>query len=128
MERDEKEAGERALLNFGHTAGHAIEKLHNFTGISHGEAVGIGMVMISKAGESAGITEPGTAEKITAVLKKYNLKTDDENSLSDIISAMAFDKKSTDSGINFIMLSKIGSSFIKPVATADIKKLFGVEA
>lgn len=48
MERDEKEAGERALLNFGHTAGHAIEKLHNFTGISHGEAVGIGMVMISK--------------------------------------------------------------------------------
>lgn len=128
VERDEKEAGERALLNFGHTAGHAIEKLHNFTGISHGEAVGIGMVMISKAGESAGITEPGTAEKITAVLKKYNLKTDDENSLSDIISAMAFDKKSTDSGINFIMLSKIGSSFIKPVATADIKKLFGVES
>ena len=128
VERDEKEAGERALLNFGHTAGHAIEKLHNFMGISHGEAVGIGMVMISKAGESAGITEPGTAEKITAVLKKYNLKTEDENSLSDIISAMAFDKKSTDSGINFIMLSKIGSSFIKPVATADIKKLFGVEA
>ena len=128
VERDEKEAGERALLNFGHTAGHAIEKLHNFTGISHGEAVGIGMVMISKAGESAGITEPGTAEKITAVLKKYNLKTEDENSLSDIISAMAFDKKSTDAGINFIMLSKIGSSFIKPVATADIKKLFGVEA
>lgn len=41
---------------------------------------------------------------------------------------MAFDKKSTDSGINFIVLSKIGSSFIKPVATADIKKLFGVEA
>lgn len=74
MERDEKEAGERALLNFGHTAGHAIEKLHNFTGISHGEAVGIGMVMISKAGESAGITEPGTAEKITAVLKNTILK------------------------------------------------------
>lgn len=62
------------------------------------------------------------------MLKKYNLKTEDENSLSDIISAMAFDKKSTDAGINFIMLSKIGSSFIKPVATADIKKLFGVEA
>ncbi len=126
VERDEKEAGERALLNFGHTAGHAIEKLHNFAGVSHGEAVGIGMVMISRAGEAAGITEPGTADKIAAVLKKYNLKTEDENSLSDIISAMAFDKKSTSAGINFIMLSKIGSSFIKPVATADVKELFGL--
>ncbi len=126
VERDEKEAGERALLNFGHTAGHAIEKLHNFTGVSHGEAVGIGMVMISRAGEAAGITEPGTADKIAAVLKKYDLKTEDENSPSDIVSAMAFDKKSTSAGINFIMLSKIGSSFIKPVATADIKKLFGL--
>ncbi len=126
VERDEKEAGERALLNFGHTAGHAIEKLHNFTGVSHGEAVGIGMVMISRAGEAAGITEPGTADKIAAVLKKYDLKTEDENSPSDIVSAMAFDKKSPSAGINFIMLSKIGSSFIKPVATADIKKLFGL--
>ncbi len=126
VERDEKEAGERALLNFGHTAGHAIEKLHNFTGVSHGEAVGIGMVMISRASEAAGITEPGTADKIAAVLKKYDLKTEDENSPSDIVSAMAFDKKSTSAGINFIMLSKIGSSFIKPVATADIKKLFGL--
>ncbi len=126
VERDEKEAGERALLNFGHTAGHAIEKLHNFTGVSHGEAVGIGMVMISRAGEAAGITEPGTADKIAAVLKKYDLKTENENSPSDIVSAMAFDKKSTSAGINFIMLSKIGSSFIKPVATADIKKLFGL--
>ncbi len=51
VERDEKEQGERALLNFGHTIGHGIEKLHNFSGVSHGEAVGIGMLMISEIGE-----------------------------------------------------------------------------
>src|SRR5699024_11281158 len=75
VERDEKESGERALLNFGHTCGHAIEKLYDFSGISHGEAVGIGMVMISRAGENAGITEPGTADWIAALLEKYGLKT-----------------------------------------------------
>ncbi len=64
VERDEKEAGERALLNFGHTAGHAIEKLHNFTDISHGEAIGVGMVMISEAGERIGLTERGTTDRI----------------------------------------------------------------
>ncbi len=64
VERDEKEQGERALLNFGHTIGHGIEKLHNFSGVSHGEAVGIGMLMISEIGEKAGLTEKGTADKM----------------------------------------------------------------
>lgn len=68
VERDEKEQGERALLNFGHTIGHGIEKLHNFSGVSHGEAVGIGMLMISEIGEKAGLTEKGTADRIKAVL------------------------------------------------------------
>ena len=104
VERDEKEAGERALLNFGHTAGHAIEKLHNFTDISHGEAVGVGMVMISEAGERIGLTERGTADRIRKVLEKYNMKTEVENSVTDIIGAMYHDKKRTGSGIKFIML------------------------
>ncbi len=126
VERDEKEQGERALLNFGHTAGHGIEKLHNFTGISHGEAVGIGMLMISEAGEKAGLTEGSTAERIKKVLEKYNLKTEDENSAADIIEAMQSDKKRTGSGINFVMLSSIGNSFIHPVENEKIKELFGI--
>lgn len=126
VERDEKEAGERALLNFGHTAGHAIEKLHNFTGISHGEAVGVGMVMISEAGEQAGLTEQGTADRIRKVLKKYNMKTEDENPVKDIIGAMYHDKKRTGSGIKFIMLHSIGESFINPVETDKVEELFGV--
>lgn len=126
VERDEKEQGERALLNFGHTAGHAIEKLHNFTGVSHGEAVGIGMLIITQAGENAGLTEKGTADRIENVLLKYNLKTSDENSLKDITEAMQSDKKRTGSGINFIMLSSIGNSFIYPVENEKINDLFGV--
>ena len=129
VERDEKEHGERALLNFGHTAGHGIEKLYNFTGISHGEAVGIGMVMIADAGEKAGITEKGTSKSIAEVLEKYKLKTFDNNhSAKDIISAMGADKKRTGSGIKFVMLEKIGTSFIYPVKTENIGNLFGVEA
>lgn len=126
VERDEKEAGERALLNFGHTAGHAIEKLHNFTDISHGEAVGVGMVMISEAGERIGLTERGTADRIRKVLEKYNMKTEVENSITDIIGAMYHDKKRTGSGIKFIMLHSLGDSFINPVENDKVKELFGV--
>lgn len=126
VENDEKEHGERALLNFGHTCGHAIEKLWNFETISHGEAVGIGMVMISKVGESLGLTEQGTADKIADVLKKYNLKTDDVHSTDEIVKAMSADKKRTGAGIKFIMLKDIGNSFINPVPNSEIAKIFGV--
>lgn len=126
VERDEKEKGERALLNFGHTAGHAIERLHNFETVSHGEAVGIGMVLICRAAEKNGLTEKGCGERIARVLKKYNLKTEDENSLSDIVNAMRSDKKRTASSIKFIMLKDIGYGFIKPVSYSDIPGLFGV--
>lgn len=126
VERDEKEQGERALLNFGHTAGHAIEKLHNFTTISHGEAVGIGMVLITKACEENGVTEKGTCQRISAVLQKNNLKIADENSLTDIIEAMNADKKRTGKSINFAVLTAIGDSYIKPIANEDIPTFFGV--
>lgn len=127
VERDEKEAGERALLNFGHTCGHAIEKLCNFIGVSHGEAVGIGMVMISLAGEKAGITEKGTADKIAVLLKKYGLKTETDLPIAQIVQNMAFDKKRTSGGIKLIMLKSIGSSFIEPMPMDGVKSLFGVE-
>ena len=125
VENDEKEHGERALLNFGHTCGHAIEKLWNFETVSHGEAVGIGMVMIAKAGENIGITEQGTADRIKRLLEKYSMKTEDIHPVAEIISAMNADKKRTDTGIKFAMISKIGESFIKSVPMEDIPKMFG---
>lgn len=127
VERDEKERGERALLNFGHTAGHSIEKLHNFSTISHGEAVGIGMVMITAAGEANGITAAGTSDRIAAVLKKYGLLTKDENSLSDIIENMNADKKRTSDSINFTLLHSIGDSFNQKIKYEEIPKFFGLK-
>lgn len=126
VERDEKEHGERALLNFGHTAGHAIEKLHGFTTISHGEAVGIGMVMITKAGEANGVTEAGTSERIANVLRQYDLMIEDSNSLEDIISAMSADKKRTSDSIKFTLLSSIGDSYNQPIKYQEIPKFFGI--
>lgn len=127
VERDEKEHGERVLLNFGHTAGHAIEKLHNFTTISHGEAVGIGMVLISKAGEASGITESGTANRIANVLVKNNLMIEDSHKLEDIITAMNADKKRTSDSINFTLIHSIGDSYNDKIKYEDIPKFFGLE-
>lgn len=127
VENDEKEHGERALLNFGHTCAHSIEKLWNFETVSHGEAVGIGMVMISRAGEDAGITEKGTTQRIINVLKKNNMKIADTHSNAQIVDAMSADKKRTGSGIKLVMLKKIGESFINPVSMQETAKLFGVD-
>ena len=126
VERDEKEHGERALLNFGHTAGHAIEKLHGFKDISHGEAVGIGMVLICRAGEKNSLTESGCAERIENVLKKYSLPVSDTNSLYDIVGAMNADKKRTKSAVKFVFIKNIGEGFINPVEYEKIPSLFGI--
>jgi 3-dehydroquinate synthase len=125
VENDEKEHGERALLNFGHTCGHAIEKLWNFETISHGEAVGIGMVMISAVGEKIGVTQPGTSKRIADLLKKFDMKIADVHTVDEIVTAMGADKKRTGSGLKFVMLNSIGDSFIKPVAMEEIPKMFG---
>lgn len=127
VENDEKEHGERALLNFGHTCGHAIEKLWNFETVSHGEAVAIGMVMITRAGENLGFTEKGTTDRLIKVLEKNDLKISDTHTDKEIISAMNGDKKRTGTGIKFVMINKIGSSFINPIKYEDINKTFGIE-
>lgn len=126
VENDEKEHGERALLNFGHTCGHAIEKLWNFETVSHGEAVGIGMVMIAEAGEYIGVTKPGTRDRIIKVLEKNNMKISDTHTMAEIVGAMSADKKRTGTAINFAMLSEIGDSFIKAVKNEKISEMFRV--
>ena len=126
VERDEKEHGERALLNFGHTAGHAIEKLHNFSSVTHGEAVGVGMLIICEAAERANLTEKGTKARIEEVLKTYNLPVCTSDSTGDIVEAMNADKKRTGSSIKFVFISKIGNGFINPIEYKNIERFFGV--
>ncbi len=120
VSRDEREAGERMLLNFGHTLGHSIEKIYNFSGITHGMAVAVGMVMIAGAGEKNGITPQGTAQKIAEVCKLYGLPTSDASAIEDIAQAAQTDKKTSGGGINLVLLNEIGSAFTKKIKLENL--------
>jgi 3-dehydroquinate synthase len=122
VERDELDHGDRMLLNFGHTFGHALEKLHGYKDLTHGEAVGIGMVMMSRCGEAAGLTEPGTAEKIAAVLRTYGLPVSDEADVNRVAEAARMDKKSRGDEINLVLLRKIGEGFLHPVPREELER------
>lgn len=124
VENDEKESGERMLLNFGHTLGHSIEKYYAFKGLSHGQAVGIGMVMIAEAGEANGLTESGTARRIAEVLERYGLPVSDPAPLNELIKAAAGDKKRSSDGLRLVLLNEIGSSKIHTVKLDELNGFF----
>lgn len=126
VEHDEFDTGERMLLNFGHTFGHALEKLYNFEKLSHGAAVGIGMVMMAEFGETAGITKKGTAAKIREALKKYGLPTEDTMEIEKILAATALDKKSIGNTIRIVLLKEIGEAFAEEMSRARLAEFAGV--
>ena len=128
VENDETEKGERMLLNFGHTLGHALEKYYNFTRLTHGQAVGIGMVLIAHAGERNGITAPGTAKRIEEVLRRLGLPHTDPAPLPELLRAAHADKKRASDGLNLVLLREIGSAFIQKVPEAELPAFFGCEA
>lgn len=119
VEVDEFDTGERMLLNFGHTLGHALEKQYAFGKLTHGEAVGIGMVMISRSGEALGLTKSGTAEEIAAVLRQYALPTSDPATAEELSGGAAMDKKGMGGTLNLILLQEIGQSFVHPIPKSD---------
>ena len=120
VEEDTRDTGLRMILNFGHTFGHALEKLHNFQELSHGEAVGIGMVMACQVGEKLGVTPAGTANRVREVLKRYGLPTQDRFTWGQVVEATALDKKSDGSTLRLILLSKIGESRIHPIEREEL--------
>jgi 3-dehydroquinate synthase len=122
VEADELDNGERALLNFGHTIGHALEKLSGFGELSHGVAVANGMVEISKLSEKMGLTEPGTAERIENLNRKYGLHHDTTFSKEEIANAAAADKKRGGGDISLVYAKKIGESFIYKMPFDEFKK------
>lgn len=127
VEADEFDKGERMLLNFGHTLGHSLEKHYNFTGISHGKAVAIGMCIISHFTEKAGITKAGTTEMLVACLEKYGLETSTEVPIESLIKDCLSDKKRESSSINIIACNEIGKSEILKLSIKDFYKLLEVE-
>lgn len=116
VERDEKDTGERMLLNFGHTIGHAIEKYFNFEKYTHGEAVALGMYAITKKSEEMKLTKEGTSNLIKDILTKYNLKYDIHlEDKESILNAISLDKKNKGEFMNIVLLNEIGKSFIHKI-------------
>ena len=120
VERDELDNGDRMRLNFGHTFGHALEKLHGYKDLTHGQAVGIGMIMMSRCGEAVGLTEPSTADQIAAVLSKYGLPISDGMDPKRVEEVTRFDKKSRGDKIHLVLLKKIGESFLHTVTRQEL--------
>ncbi len=120
VENDEFDTGERMILNFGHTFGHAVEKLCNYVTYTHGEGVAIGMLRITQKSEAMGITEPGTSERLREVLGKYDLVFDDYTFDSDkAYDVLTLDKKGSKDTIKYIMISKIGEVVVKEMPKTD---------
>lgn len=110
VENDEREKGERMLLNFGHTLAHALEKYYNFTGLTHGCAVAVGMSVFTHIAERRGTCKKGVADKLDALLKKCGLPITDNAPIDELYKISLGDKKHLASGMNIVICSDIGES------------------
>lgn len=118
---DEKEKGVRALLNFGHTVGHAIEKCSGYK-IPHGSAVAVGMVIISRAAYKCSFCDENYADIIASLNKKYSLPVSTDFSASELSSAAMADKKRAGDKIKLIIPEALGNCVIKSVPTSELEK------
>jgi len=107
---DETEQGQRAILNFGHTVGHALETVTNYRRYKHGEAVAIGMVSAALIGEEMGVTPPEVTQAIADALTRAKLPTvfPADVPAEPITEAMRRDKKTVAGQLNFVLAERIG--------------------
>jgi 3-dehydroquinate synthase len=118
VQNDEFEKGERKLLNFGHTLGHAIETQYALT---HGQAVAIGMSYALKLSEQ--ITGFQDSEKVRAVINQYRLPIKGDFDVKKVLDILKMDKKRVDKNMNFILLEKIGKGVIQSIPMVQLTKM-----
>lgn len=122
VEHDQFDTGERMLLNFGHTLGHAIEQYYQYNRESHGETVAIGMYQISLLAQMKGLTRKGVASRILDVLQTYGLPCECNLPMNELIEAIKLDKKNLNGHLNIVLLHKIGDGYIYPVSADFFEK------
>jgi 3-dehydroquinate synthase len=116
VSRDEREGGLRAILNFGHTVGHAVETAENYT-MRHGYAVAIGMVYAARLAHTTGLCDASVPERVEKLIKSYGLPTDlsalsRKPSVSGLMDTMQRDKKAEGGKVKFVLPRKIGDVVI----------------
>lgn len=104
---DELDAGQRQLLNLGHTVGHAIETVSRFT-VSHGEAVAMGMAVITRGAHAAGLCGADCVQALEALLRRFGLRVHCPYPTEALCAAMAADKKRRGSAITVVVPLEIG--------------------
>ena len=119
VERDEKEQGERHLLNLGHTVAHAIEKCSGYT-IPHGHAVAAGLAIIARSAEQLDWTDGPVAERIAACLVRNGLPVSTEYRPEELARAASADKKRSGSDITLVIPRRIGTCELKKVPTTEL--------
>lgn len=122
VEEDEHETtGRRAILNFGHTVGHAVERLTGYGPVLHGEAISIGMAVEAELGERLGVSPSGTAWQVRETLLRNGLPTTHEalRRPDEMLAAMRGDKKSVGGNLAFSLLTGVGGCKLFPSVPED---------
>lgn len=118
VENDEFDKGERMILNFGHTLGHAIEGWHNYKNYTHGMGVAVGMCMITER-----FCTPKITERLKKCIESYKLPISTEAPLNELLPYCSTDKKCESDSISYIVCEKIGSAEIRRVSVSEFEKL-----
>ncbi|MBO5727580.1 MAG: 3-dehydroquinate synthase [Oscillospiraceae bacterium] len=105
---DERDTGERMVLNFGHTVGHAFELAGHYETWTHGQAVAVGMLWAAALGERLGVTPAGTGADIRRALEMYHLPAEIPCEWETMVEAVGLDKKRAGEGISFVLLEQLG--------------------
>ncbi|RFF26940.1 MULTISPECIES: 3-dehydroquinate synthase [unclassified Wenzhouxiangella] len=122
---DEREAGERALLNFGHTFGHALETATGYARYRHGEAVAIGMVLGARLSELLGKLRLGTSERLVHLLEHLGLPTTlpEDINRDRLLALMRLDKKNRADRIRVVLLEEVGRAVVETCPADDIREV-----
>jgi 3-dehydroquinate synthase len=120
VNRDEKEKGVRRKLNFGHTFGHAIEKI---TKVRHGEAVSAGMVLASELAVKKEALALKDSNRLSDLLDQYGLPVRLKFDGNKVLDTLRMDKKREGDLIHFVLLSKIGNAYVEEIAIQELEAL-----
>jgi len=118
VQNDEFEKGERRLLNFGHTLGHALENQYE---LSHGQAVAIGMTYASVISQK--ITGFKEAERVANLISKYDLPTFASFDKQKVFEVLKMDKKRERKEMNYVLLEKIGKGVVKSIPLKQLEEI-----